>query len=100
MPGSQGLSFCMSRDKYKTVQGPSVTSGSPPPLALSEPVAGSGQAVKKKGRANVPMPGECPSEVLWGGGENLRWRLDYRQGLVMNRMPSEPGSWRPVGRNV
>lgn len=52
------------------MQGPSVTSASPPPLALSETVAGSGQAVKEKGRANLPMPGECPSEVLGMGRES------------------------------
>lgn len=51
------------------MQGPSVTGGSPPPLALSEAVAGSGQAVKEKGRANPLMPGGFPSEVQGAGSQ-------------------------------
>lgn len=52
-------------------------------MALSEAVAGSGQAVKEKGRANLPMTGGCPSGVLggWRGGSQVEAGLQARAGL-------------------
>lgn len=90
MPGSQGLSFCMSRDKYKLCKAHQSPVGPHPPLALSEAVAGTGQAVKEKGRANLPVPGGCPSGVL-GRGSQVEVGLQARAGHEQDAFSLGPG---------